>query len=96
MKRVLFSLLLAISVVAQGQIRNDELVELTHLNQSNVRTEIAIPGFDGYETLKCDFHIHIYNKSTANIMLSGDKLKLRNTIMSNMKKKQNCLSLQMT
>ena len=58
MKRVLFSLLLASSVVAQGQIRNDELVELTHLNGSNVRTEISIPGFDGYETLKCDFHTH--------------------------------------
>ena len=58
MKRVLFSLLLVSSVVAQGQIRNDELVELTHVNQANVRTEISIPGFDGYETLKCDFHIH--------------------------------------
>ena len=58
MKRVLFSLLLAGSVVAQGQIRNDELVELTHINQANVRTEISIPDFDGYETLKCDFHIH--------------------------------------
>ena len=58
MKRVLFSLLLAGSVVVQGQIRNDELVELTHLNHANVRTEIAIPGFDGYETLKCDFHTH--------------------------------------
>ena len=58
MKRVLFSLLLAGSVVAQGQIRNDELVELTHVNQANVRTEISIPDFDGYETLKCDFHIH--------------------------------------
>ena len=44
MKRVLFSLLLASSVVAQGQIRNDELVELTHLNGANVRTEISIPG----------------------------------------------------
>ena len=58
MKRILFSLLLASSVVAQGQIRNDELVELTHVNQANVRTEISIPDFDGYETLKCDFHIH--------------------------------------
>ena len=51
MKRILFSLLLAGSVVAQGQIRNDELVELTHVNQANVRTEISIPGFDGYEKL---------------------------------------------
>lgn len=58
MKHVLFSLLLASSVVAQGQIRNNELVELPRLNQSNVRTEISIPGFDGYETLKCDFHTH--------------------------------------
>ena len=58
MKRVLFSLLLVGAVAAHGQIRNNELVELTHLNQANVRTEISIPGFDGYETLKCDFHIH--------------------------------------
>ena len=58
MKRVIFSLLLASSVVAQGQIRNDELVELTHLNHSKVRTEISIPSFDAYQTLKCDFHIH--------------------------------------
>ena len=58
MRHVFLSLLLAASVVAQAQIRNDELVELTHMNQSNVRTEISIPGFDGYETLKCDFHIH--------------------------------------
>lgn len=58
MRHVFLSLLLAASVVAQAQIRNDELVELTHMNQSNVRTEISIPGFDGYETLKCDFHVH--------------------------------------
>ena len=58
MKRILFSLLLASSVVAQGQIRNDELVELTHINHANIRTEISIPNFDQYQTLKCDFHIH--------------------------------------
>ncbi len=57
-KVVLFSMLLAGAVSLQAQIRNDELVELTHWDQSNVRTEIAIPGFDGYQTLKCDFHIH--------------------------------------
>lgn len=58
MKNMLTCLLLLGTVIAQAQIRNDELQELTHLNQSNVRTEISIPGFGQYHTLKCDFHTH--------------------------------------
>ena len=58
MKHILACLLLLGGTMAHAQICNDELVELTHLNQSNVRNEISIPSFDQYQTLKCDFHIH--------------------------------------
>ncbi len=59
MKRILLSsLLIAIAVSMQAQIKNDDVHELTHMNQSFVRTEFAVPGFDGYQTLKCDLHIH--------------------------------------
>ncbi len=57
-KLILFSALLAVTSSLHGQIRNDEVYELTHMDHSHVRTEIAIPGFDGYQTLKCDLHIH--------------------------------------
>jgi hypothetical protein len=58
MKHMLTCLLLLGATMAQAQICNDELQELTHLRQANVRKEISIPGFDQYQTLKCDFHIH--------------------------------------
>lgn len=58
MKHMLTCLLLLGTTMAQAQICNDELQELTHLRQANVRKEISIPGFDQYQTLKCDFHIH--------------------------------------
>ncbi len=59
MKRLFsLSLLLAGALSLDAQIRNDEVYEMTNIDHSNIRTEIAIPGFDGYQTLKCDFHIH--------------------------------------
>lgn len=58
MKYMLTCLLLLGTAMTQAQICNDELEELTHLRQSNVRKEISIPGFDQYHTLKCDFHTH--------------------------------------
>jgi len=42
----------------QAQIRNNEVYEETEMNNFIVRTEIRIPGFSGYQTLKCDFHTH--------------------------------------
>ena len=42
----------------QAQIRNQEVYEVTEMDWTKVRTEIAIPGFGGYQTLKCEFHIH--------------------------------------
>ncbi len=59
MKKISLSIaLLACAFTVQGQIRNDDVHELTHLNRSEVRTEFVVPGFDGYQTLKCDLHIH--------------------------------------
>ena len=57
-KLFLFSMLLAGAVSMQAQLRNNDVYEMTHLNHSRIRSEISIPGFDGYQTLKCDFHIH--------------------------------------
>ena len=42
----------------QAQIRNQDVYEITEMDQSRVRTEISIPDFGGYQTLKCEFHIH--------------------------------------
>lgn len=58
MKYIFTCLLLLGTTMVQAQIRNDELQELTHMDQTNVRSEISIPNFDQYQTLKCDFHIH--------------------------------------
>lgn len=58
MKRILVLLMLAAPLTANAQLSNDDVHKYDHLNQSQYRTEINIPGFDGYQTLKCDFHIH--------------------------------------
>ena len=44
--------------VLQAQIRNQDVYEVNEIDWSRVRTEIAIPDFGGYQTLKCEFHIH--------------------------------------
>ena len=41
-----------------AQIQNADVYEYPELNQQNYRYYINIPNIDGYETLKCDFHIH--------------------------------------
>lgn len=58
MKRFLALLMLAAPLMANAQLSNDDVHKYDHYNQSQYRTEIKIPGFDGYCTLKCDFHIH--------------------------------------
>lgn len=58
MKRILVLLMLAAPLAANAQLSNDDVHKYDHLNQSQYRTEINIPGFDVYQTLKCDFHIH--------------------------------------
>ncbi len=58
MKKI-FVLLMSCSVLSlQAQLRNNDVYEMTEMNQSHVRNEIQIPDVDGYKTLKCDFHIH--------------------------------------
>ena len=58
MKKYYFSLLILIPTLLFGQLRNDDVYKLPEMGKENIRENINIPGFDGYETLKCDFHIH--------------------------------------
>ncbi len=46
------------TLTLQAQLRNNDVYEVTEMNNSQVRNEIHIPDFDGYKTLKCDFHTH--------------------------------------
>lgn len=39
-------------------LNEEDIYELTHLDRMFTRNLITIPGFDKYETLKCDFHTH--------------------------------------
>lgn len=57
MKRILF-FLLVFPFAAHAQLSNDDVMKYDHRNASQYRNEINIPGFDGYQVLKCDFHIH--------------------------------------
>lgn len=58
MKRLLSLLILALPASMNAQMSNDDVHKYDHTNQLFYRNEIVIPGFDGYQTLKCDFHIH--------------------------------------
>ena len=58
MKRLLSLLILAIPASLYAQMSNDDVHKYDHTHQLLYRNEISIPGFDGYQTLKCDFHIH--------------------------------------
>ncbi len=59
MKKLLSLLaLLCLCFSMQAQIRNLDVYEITEYDYSRSRTEVAIPDIPGYQTLKCDFHIH--------------------------------------
>lgn len=58
MKKFCFSLLLVFPILVFGQLRNADVYKLPEMGKENIRENINIPGFDGYEVLKCDFHIH--------------------------------------
>lgn len=58
MKKLSLLLFALMPVAASAQFNKDDVKKYDHLNQASVRHEISIPGFDGYQTLKCDFHIH--------------------------------------
>ena len=58
MKRILALLLLALPLSAAAQLSNEHVHKFVEHNNARYRNEINIPGFDGYQTLKCDFHIH--------------------------------------
>lgn len=58
MKKYFLLWFLFCSGVVFGQLRNSDVFKMPEMGRENVRENIDIPGFDGYETLKCDFHIH--------------------------------------
>lgn len=59
MRRLFFvTCLFAMPFVVQAQLRNNDVYEMPQMSHSAERDVIAIPGFDGYQTLKCDFHVH--------------------------------------
>lgn len=58
MKKYYFGLLIMLPTFLFGQLRNDDVYKLPQMGKENIRENINIPGFDGYMTLKCDFHIH--------------------------------------
>ncbi|MEG1544732.1 MAG: phosphotransferase [Tannerellaceae bacterium] len=58
MRNAILPVLLFSTLSLQAQIRNNEVYEVTEMDQSNVRNEIRIPNIEGFQTLKCDFHIH--------------------------------------
>lgn len=58
MKKFPIFLMLCSVLSLQAQLRNSDVYEITEMDNSQVRSEIRIPDFDGYKTLKCDFHMH--------------------------------------
>ena len=58
MKKLFLLILLFCGLSLHAQLRNNDVYEITEMQRSQVRNEIRIPDFDGYKTLKCDFHMH--------------------------------------
>ena len=52
MKKFCFSLLLVFPILVFGQLRNADVYKLPEMGKENIRENINIPGFDGYEVLK--------------------------------------------
>lgn len=67
MKHLLLTFFLGTSIIAQSQIRNNEVHELNDkMMKSELRNEIRIPIVDGMLPLKCDFHMHtIYSDGSV-------------------------------
>lgn len=58
MKKIFLFILFSGILCANAQLRNDDVYKETAMDQSRVRNNIRIPDIKGYNTLKCDFHIH--------------------------------------
>lgn len=66
MKKILALLLLALPLSAAAQLSNEHIHKFIEHSNARYRNVIDIPGFDGYQTLKCDFHIHtIFSDGTV-------------------------------
>lgn len=57
-KHLLPALLLSMTTSLSAQLQNMDVHEFPEMEQSSTRKEISIPNIPGFETLKCDFHIH--------------------------------------
>ena len=55
---VLSLLMSGLSWQVSAQLQNADVFRYPEVKQQNYRYNINIPNIDGYETLKCDFHIH--------------------------------------
>lgn len=59
MKKLIIILAFLISVVTLAQAQTDNgVLRMDEFRNPKKRQIIQIPGFDGYQTLKCDFHMH--------------------------------------
>ena len=61
MKKYFLNILISMLVFSMpifSQLRNDDVYKLPEMSKKDIREYISIPGFDGYQALKCDFHIH--------------------------------------
>ncbi len=56
MNKLLLSIIIFLPM--SGYSKNLNIISLDHLQKPVVRKEIRIPDILGYQTLKCDFHIH--------------------------------------
>lgn len=56
MKKILVLPLLVMAVASQAQSLSN--IQLEHMQKQSVRNEIEIPNILGFQTLKCDFHMH--------------------------------------
>jgi hypothetical protein len=59
MKKLRIILILLISVITLAQAQTDNgVMRMDEFRNPKKRNIIQIPGFEGYQTLKCDFHMH--------------------------------------
>jgi len=59
MKKLRIILIILISVITLAQAQTDNgVMRMDEFRNPKKRNIIQIPGFEGYQTLKCDFHMH--------------------------------------
>ena len=77
MKKFCFSLLLVFPILVFGQLRNADVYKLPEMGKENIRENINIPGFDGYDKKKahassfCSFSAYCVS-SRFSVWFRGD------------------------